>query len=138
MSKLLIYFECETENFGPLMGAIGPNMAMVENLRVETATEKPQIRAIRSRKAGDIDPNSPNSIDSPDWRNYQNSKVQRTIKEYLDTCKDGAAEFGKLEKALERNGLSPNSISPALTHMRRAGILRTEGAMAYLLPVEEK
>lgn len=137
MSTLLIYFECNDSDFGPLMAAIGPNMPSIQNLRVEAAKNREgkteETASLQSKRGRQYHGRKSGSENKPDPSYFKNSKLAKLLIAKLEAAGRKGCSQKELMSVLEDAGYAPTSVSPALSNLCRADmIVRGRGGHATL------
>lgn len=115
MTKMLVTFECETADFGVLMGAIGETMDRVHNLKA-TPIAEPVKRTRNSASKSASRPGVGGTL-------YKNSKVMSIILTLLELQETSGATMAEIQNELEGHGFSRNSASPAVSLLGKAGTI---------------
>lgn len=143
MSKLLTYFECDSDVFGQIMSVLGPFIPLVQNFRVEAANggEKkpetlykvsPRTPGLTRKKGYKGSP-----AGSGEVRDWKRSTVAHIIHTAVEKA-GGKATYQVAKDALSAEGYNPSSHTAGLTVLRRNGIIRTQGDIIYLLNQEDE
>lgn len=115
MTKMLVTFECETADFGVLMGAIGEDMDRVHNLKATPVAEPIKKTRTPAPKRAGVGGNL-----------YKNSRVMQIIAKMIEAGGSAGVMMGDIQDELELRDFSRNSASPALSLLAKAGeIIRT-------------
>lgn len=124
MTKMLVTFECETADFGVLMGAIGETMDRVHNLKA-TPIAEPVKRTRTSAPKSTSRPGVGGTL-------YKNSKVMQIILKMIEEGRSAGVRMSAIQDELELHDFSRNSASPALSLLTKAGTIIRLDANHYI------
>lgn len=140
MSNLLFFFECDSMKASDIFAALAPHMPIIQNLRVETEVVV-EAKPRRKRKKTTASTNTLVEGNGTDKRIHNmvhngRSKVYKAIIEILtDNPNITTNEIGQ---KLIPYGIKGNSASPALSYMKRAGVVFYDGRKYSLPPITDK
>lgn len=127
MSNMLFFFECNSLEASNVFAALAPHMSIIKNFRVETEMEV--VKKTRARKSPTHQAPELSAADAVrrihSLIQSGRSKVYKAIIEILTDNK--ALTSTEIGKKLVPYGFKENSASPALSYMKRAGVVTHVG-----------